>query len=146
MLLVAMARSERVTGLVGIAAAPDFTEDLIWNALTPDQQADMEKTGQLVVPNPYVEGNVIYPYGLITDGRNNLILNAPIPISCPVRLLQGLKDEEVPWQTANRIAEAIIGTDVDVLFDEDANHRFSEPDQLDTLLATLAEITRKQPN
>jgi hypothetical protein len=60
-----------------------------------------------------------------------------------VRLLQGLKDEEVPWQTANRIADAITGDDVDVLFDADADHRFSEPDQLDTLLATLAEITRK---
>ncbi|MDG2465777.1 MAG: alpha/beta hydrolase [Alphaproteobacteria bacterium] len=143
MLLVAMARPDRMAGLIGIAAAPDFTEDLIWNDLTPDQQADMEKTGRLSVPNPYVEGEVIYPYQLITDGRDHLILDHPIPITCPVRLLQGLKDAEVPWQTANRIADAITGDDVDVLFDADADHRFSEPDQLDTLLATLAEITRK---
>lgn len=143
MLLVAMARPDRVAGLVGIAAAPDFTETLIWNALTPEQQKDMEKTGQLSVPNPYVDGTVIYPYRLVVDGRDHLILNTPIAIHCPVRLLQGLKDEEVPWQTANHIADAITGDNVDVLFDAEANHRFSEPDQLDTLLATLAEITRK---
>ena len=145
MLLVAMERHDRIAGIVGIAAAPDFTEDLIWNELTPQQQADMEASGKISVPNPYSEGDVIYPYQLITDGRKNMILNAPIPITCPVRLLHGYKDEEVPWQTANRIADAITGDDVDVLFDADANHRFSEPNQLDTLLATLAEITRKQP-
>jgi len=143
MLLVAMARSNQVAGLIGIAAAPDFTEELIWNTMTPDQQKAMAASGQIAVPNPYVEGDVIYPYQLITEGRDHLVLGGKMPISCPVRLLHGMKDEEVPWQTANRIAAAIPHKDVQVLFDADANHRFSEPDQLDTLLATMAEITRQ---
>jgi len=143
MLLVAIARPEKISGLIGIAAAPDFTEELIWNALSKDQQKTMALNGQIALPNPYEESEVVYPYQLITEGRDHLVLGGMMPISCPVRLLHGMKDEEVPWQTANRIAEAIAHKNVQVLFDEDANHRFSEPDQLDTLLATLAEITRQ---
>ena len=143
MLLAAMARPDQISGLIGIAAAPDFTEELIWNTLTKDQQHAMKTSGQIAISNPYVEGEVIYPYQLIAEGRDHLVLGGKMEISCPVRLLHGMKDEEVPWQTANRIADAIPHHDVQVLFDADANHRFSEPDQLDTLLATLAEITRQ---
>ena len=144
MLLVAMARAGRVLGLVGIAAAPDFTETLIWNALTAEQQKDFEISGRLVVPNPYAaDAEVVYPYSLITDGRDNLVLGQEMAINCPVRLLHGKKDAEVPWQTAHDIAAAIPHDDVQVLFDADADHRFSENDQIDTILATLAEITRQ---
>ena len=144
MLLVAVARAQHVLGLVGIAAAPDFTETLIWNALTSEQQKDFQKSGRLIVPNPYTpDAEVVYPYSLIIDGRYNLILGQDMAINCPVRLLHGKKDAEVPWQTANDIARAIPHNDVQVLFDEDADHRFSESDQIDTILATLAEITRQ---
>ena len=144
MLLVAMARAGRVLGLVGIAAAPDFTETLIWNALDAEQQKDFEASGRLVVPNPYApDAEVIYPYNLITDGRDNLVLGQEMAIGCPVRLLHGKKDAEVPWQTAHDIARAIPHDDVQVLFDADADHRFSKDDQIDTILATLAEITRQ---
>ena len=67
MMLAARARPERIAGLIGIAAAPDFTDDLIWDSLTPDQQKQMAKDGQIALPNPYAFEDVIYPYQLITQ-------------------------------------------------------------------------------
>ncbi|MCG8621526.1 MAG: alpha/beta hydrolase [Proteobacteria bacterium] len=151
MLLAAEARPTlkqggRIKGLVGIAAAPDFTETLIWQTLTPAQQKAMAKDGHIALANPYSDDPVVYPYRLITDGRNNLLLGrgSPLAITCPVRLLHGMRDAEVPPATAQAIADALPAeTDVQVMLDADADHRFSQPDQIDTILATLAEITRQ---
>lgn len=148
MLLAAVARPRHIRGIVGIAAAPDFTETLIWQELTPEQREKMQSDGQIALPNPYSDEDVVFPYGLIVDGRDNLVLGKPLAIGCPVRLLHGMKDMEVPWQTAQAIADAIgrgaTGhDDVQVLLDAEAGHRYSEPDQIDTILATLAEITRQ---
>ena len=141
MVLVALSRPHQVRALVGIAAAPDFTEDLIWRALSQDQRAEMESTGRISLPNPYSDEDVIYPLNLITDGRKNLVLRTPLALSCPVRLLHGTADEEVPFETSEKLAANITHDNVEVVLVEGAGHRFSEPEHIDILLATLAEVT-----
>ena len=141
MLLAALARKDRVAGLIGIAAAPDFTDDLIWDDLTPDQQAAMARDGQIALPNPYSPEDVIYPYQLITEGRNHFVLRDRMATPYPVRLLHGMDDEEVPWQTAEKLAASFDGHDINTILVEGAGHRFSEPDQIDILLANLGEVT-----
>lgn len=140
MMLVARERRERIAGIIGIAAAPDFTRDLIWNALSEGEKGRMRQDGRIAVPNPYGAGDTIYPLHLIEDGEKHLILGGEIAVDCPVRLLHGGKDEEVPPITAERLAAAIISPDCEVIFDATADHRFSEPDQIDLLLSCLEAI------
>ena len=143
MLNVALARPDRVAGLIGIAAAPDFTEDLLWAAFTDDQRRQIEADGVIALPNPYADEPVIYPWHLITDGRHNLRLRGGLEITCPVHLLHGMQDEEVPWQTATATAAALACDDVEVTLVKDAGHRFSEPDQIGRLAAALDRMAAK---
>lgn len=143
MLLAARARPQRIAGMVGIAAAPDFTEDLIWAHLTTEQQDAMAQDGKIALPNPYADEDVIYPYQLILDGRQNFVLRDRQPAPYPVRLLHGMADEEVPWQTAETLANNLDGDDVMAVLVKDAGHRFSEPEQIDLLLAQLGDVTFK---
>ena len=135
-------RVDRRLVVAGIAAAPDFTEDLIWQPLDDDQRNKMKNDGQIAMENPYADDPVIYPYHLIEDGRQHLRLRAPLAITAPVRLLQGMNDTEVPWQTATRLADCLQSDDVVLHFDKTATHRFSEPSQLqllETVLVTLLD-------
>jgi len=143
MLNVAMARPERVAGLVGIAAAPDFTEDLLWAEFTDDQRRQIEADGIIALPNPYADEPVKYPWHLITDGRHNLRLRGGLDITCPVHLLHGMKDDEVPWQTATQTADCLAGPDVEVTLVKEAGHRFSEPDQLALLRGALDRMVSR---
>ena len=140
MLNLALARPARIAALVGIAAAPDFTEELIWNPLDKTAKADFQASGQISVENPYGDDPVVYPYHLIEDGRQHLRLQAPLPITVPVRLLHGMQDAEVPWQTATRLADQLQSDDVAVMLDRTATHRFSEPRQLAQLERVLDEL------
>ena len=140
MLNLAMARPARVAALIGIAAAPDFTEELSWNPLDEEAKAVFQAYGQISFENPYADDPVIYPYHLIEDGRQHLRLQAPLPINVPVRLLHGMKDAEVPWQTATRLADRLQSDDVAVILDKIATHRFSEPRQLAQLDRVLDEL------
>ena len=137
---LALARPARIAALVGIAAAPDFTEELIWNPLDETAKADFQASGQISFENPYADDPVLYPYHLIEDGRQHLRLKAPLPITVPVRLLHGIQDTEVPWQTAIRLADQLQSDDVTVLLDKTATHRFSEPHQLAQLERVLDEL------
>ena len=140
MLNLALARPARVAALVGIAAAPDFTEELIWNPLDDLAKADFKTSGQITFENPYTDDPVIYPYHLIEDGRQHLRLQTPLSINVPVRLLHGMQDEEVPWQTATRLAEKLQSDDVAVMLDNTATHRYSEPRQLTQLERVLDDL------
>ena len=137
MLNVALARPDRVAGLIGIAAAPDFTEDLLWAAFTDEQRRRIEADGVIALPNPYADEPVKYPWHLITDGRNNLRLRGGLDITCPVHLLHGMKDAEVPWRTATATAAALASEAVEVTLVKEAGHRFSEPEQIALLRGTL---------
>ena len=138
-LLVAIGRPERVAGLLGIAAAPDFTETLMWQAMTAEEQARLLAEGSLNAPSAYGEPLLITSR-LIEDGRQHLVLGGPIPISCPVRLLHGQQDPDVPWETALRTAERITGEDVRVTLIKDGAHRLSRPQDLALLSSTLAGL------
>lgn len=141
MLLTALARPERVCGLVGIAAAPDFTRDLIPQALNDHQKADLENTGYCEIPNCY-DDEEPYKIGkkLLDEGDNHILLDGEIPLDMPVRLIHGLLDEDVPWQTAQKIMEKIRSTDVEVQFVKSGDHRLSEPHDIDRLLRTVGAL------
>jgi pimeloyl-ACP methyl ester carboxylesterase len=130
MLLVALARPGRIAGLIGIAAAPDFTEDLIWARATPEQRAALESIGYVDNPSAYNETPYRITRRLIEEGRNHLLLGGPIAVTCPVRLIHGLADPDVPWQTSRRLAEALASTDVEITLVKGGGHRLSEPADL----------------
>lgn len=144
MLLCALERPERVAGLVGIAAAPDFTRDLIPPALTPDQLAQLDRQGYCDIPNCYDDQE---PYrirrSLLDEGDNHLLLNREIDLDIPVRLIHGIEDADVPWQTALKIMQQIKSTDVEIQFVKAGDHRLSEPQDLDRLTRTVATLLEK---
>jgi len=138
-LLLARRFPERVHALLGIAAAPDFTEKLMWPGFTPAQREQLQREGVLHIPSPYGPP-VPLTRRLIEDGRRHLLLNAPIPLDRPVRLLQGMRDAEVPWHFAQDIAARITAEDVRVTLVKDGDHRLSRPQDLALLEATVAEL------
>jgi pimeloyl-ACP methyl ester carboxylesterase len=138
-LLCALARRDRVAGLIGIAAAPDFTEALIWQALSFEQRARLMQDGVIHVPSQYGDPTPI-TRALIEDGRNHLLLSSPIALDCPVRLLQGQADPDVPWEMALRIADQVDSADVQVTLVKDGDHRLSRPQDLALLRQTLTPL------
>lgn len=141
MLLAALQRRERVAGLLGLAAAPDFTEDLIWDAFDTEQRAAMERDGRVEIPNCYDDAAPYYiTKRLIDDGRNQLLLRDRIGLDVPVRLIQGMCDEDVPWATALKISDCLATDDVEVQLVKDGGHRLSEPHDLGRLSQTLDSL------
>jgi pimeloyl-ACP methyl ester carboxylesterase len=143
-LLAAIARPDRIAGLIGIAAAPDFTETLIRPSLTPAQYETLARDGVLRVPGAF-GGEQIMTAGLLEDGAQHLLLGGKIPIACPVRLLQGQCDEDVPWRTALRIADCLDGQNVQVTLIKDGTHRLSRPQDLALLTQTAALLLENTP-
>ena len=142
MLLAARARRERVAALVGIAAAPDFTEAM-WEALDDARRATLMREGAVHEPSDYSDEPYTITRALIEDGRDHLLLGSPIPVSCPVRLLQGMKDTAVPWRTALKLAERLEGGDVEVTLVKSGDHRLSEPADIARLTRTLDEVLER---
>lgn len=138
-LLLALRHPARVAGLVGIAAAPDFTEELMWAQMPPEVRAEIAERGAWHRPSEY---GPPYPItrALIEDGRRNLLLGGPIRLGCPVRLLQGQADPDVPWQHALRLAEQVEGPDVEVTLVKNGDHRLSTPSDLALLGRTLGAL------
>lgn len=141
--LAALARPDRVAGLVGIAGAPDFTEDLVWARLDADQRRQLKERGELVYDSAYEDNPVPFTYQLIEEGRAHLIMRAPIELSCPVRLLHGMADPDVPYQTSLRLAERLKNTDVTVELIEDGDHRLSRDSDLARMLAIVDALSAK---
>ncbi len=128
-LLAAIARPARLAGLIGIAAAPDFTETLVRPSLTQAQHETLAREGVLRIASDY-GGEHIITARLLEEGLSHLILGEPIPVSCPVRLLQGQQDPDVPWRTALTIAERLASEDVRVTLIKDGDHRLSRAQDL----------------
>lgn len=137
MLLAARARPERVRALVGIAAAPDFTEDSLWPRLNAGQRAEITRAGRVVLPSEYDSAGYLYTRALVEDGRRNLVLRSPLPFAGKVRLLHGMRDQSVPWQRSLAIAEHIGADDVAVTLVKDGDHRLSRDEDLARLARVL---------
>jgi pimeloyl-ACP methyl ester carboxylesterase len=136
MLLVALTIPNRVAGLVGIASAPDFTE---WG-FPEDDRAILRTEGRIAEPSLYSIDPYITTLGFWENGQANLVLDAPIPLDCPVRLLHGVTDDEVPWEISQRLVAALTGRDVRLTLIKDGNHRLSREQDIALLVAQLAEI------
>lgn len=139
-LLVARAMPERVAGLVGIAAAPDFTEDLMWAQFSDAERAALA-TGRVEQPSDYSEEPYVITQKLIEDGRKRLVLRDALPLPFPVRLLQGTADVDVPPAVALRLMDHADSPDLRLVLVNGADHRFSTPECLDLITASIAEIT-----
>lgn len=137
-LLLAPGLGDRVAGFIGIAAAPDFTEDLMKPGLTETAREMLARDGVVDIPNPYGPPTPLTA-ALLEDGTRHLVLRAPIGIAAPIRLIHGQRDAEVPWQTSLRLAERITGDDVRLTLVKDGEHRLSRQ-------ADLAVIEREVMN
>ena len=142
MLLAALARPERVRGLVGIAAAPDFTHDLILPSLSVEDRRVLARDGVLRAPSAYGEPIPITSL-LLEDGEGHLLLRRPIALDCPVHLLHGQLDPDIPWQTALRLAAAIVGGAVTVELIKDGDHRLSRDDDLRRIAAAVDRVLQR---
>lgn len=143
MVKAAMARPEKVLGLVGIAVAPDFTEDLMWAGFDSAQRAALMTAGAVDLPSDYNDGPYRISRHLIEDGRRNLVLRDDISIACPVRLIHGQQDASVPWETSLRLAARIKGDDVMTHLVKDGDHRLSRPQDLTRLCGLVDELLMK---
>lgn len=132
MLLAALARRPRIAGLVGIASAVDFTEDLLWARMGPGEREALDRDGVYYQPNAYGDA---YPItrALIEEGRNHLLLRGPIALECPVSLIHGMDDPDVPVETSMRLAQCLASQDVTVALFKGGGHRLSEPEDLKRL-------------
>jgi pimeloyl-ACP methyl ester carboxylesterase len=128
-----------LAGLVLIAPAPDFTEALMWNRFSPEVRQEIESKGVWLRPSPYGEP---YPItrALIEEGRNHLLLGGAIDVGCPVRILQGAQDPDVPWRHAFALAHRLPADDVVLTMIQDGDHRLSRPQDIALILAAVAEI------
>lgn len=140
-LLVARAMPERVAGLVGVAAAPDFTQDLMWDSYSPAEQAELRARGQREEPSEYSPEPNIITLRFIEEGAQHLVLRTPLPLPFPVRLLQGTADVDVPPSVALRLVDHADSPDLRLTLVKSADHRFSTPACLDLITAAIAEVS-----
>lgn len=136
MLLVALARPERVSALVGIAAAPDFTD---WG-FDPAQKAAIRSDGRLEEPSPYGEAPYVTTRAFWESGESLKLLGGEIAIDCPVRLLHGLDDEDVPWRISFRLMESLRTADARTTLIKGGDHRLSRPGDIAHLIATVEAL------
>ena len=129
-----------LTGLVLIAPAVDFTEALMWQRFPPEIRKQIEETGSWRRPSQYSDEAYLITRQLIEDGRKHLLLGALIETGCPVRILQGVKDEDVPWEHAVSLVSRIARDDVVLTLVKDGDHRLSRPEDIERLLAAVAEF------
>jgi pimeloyl-ACP methyl ester carboxylesterase len=144
-LLVALARPEKVAGLLLIAPAVDFTEALLWARLPDEARRQIAQEGKCHRPSAYDPQSYPITRSLIEDGRKHLIMGGPIVLHCPVRILQGMKDPDVPWEHVLKLANLIEG-DVTLTLVRQGDHRLSTSKDLAlierTLEALIADVTK----
>ena len=140
-LLVCRAMPTRVHGLVGVAAAPDFTEDSMWASFDETQRRTINENGQLDLPSDYDDSPYIITKKLIEEGRNQLVLRKPLPLPFPVRFLQGTDDADVDQSVALRLLDHVSGDDVRLTLVKGADHRFSTPECLAMMTDAIDQIT-----
>lgn len=139
-LLLAMQKPRRVAGIIGIASAPDFTENHLLAKLNKKQLRELESKGKTMVASD--EGDH-YPITrkFIEEARHHLLLEEDkIPINCPVRLLHGTKDEDIPWETSLLLNEKLVSEDVKTILIENGSHTLSEPKDIKKILSVVDKM------
>jgi len=128
-----------LAGLVLIAPAPDFTEELMWRSFSPEVREEIETKGVWLRPSHYGEP---YPItrALIEEGRNHLLLGSTIEVGCPVRILQGAQDPDVPWRHAFALAHRLPSDDVVLTMIQDGDHRLSRPQDIARIITAVREF------
>jgi len=128
----------RPAALVLIAPAPDFTERLMWDAFPPEAKTAIEETGVHLQPSLYSDDPYPITRALIEDGRRHLLLDGTVETGCPVHILQGMEDPDVPWQHAMRLVEHLPADSVQITLVKDGDHRLSRPEDIDRMIAAVA--------
>lgn len=140
-LLLAREHGPRVAGFLGIAAAPDFTSEAApWIPLPPDQRAELDRDGRVTTPNPYGDAPTVMTARLFEDGARQTVLGAPLALPMPVRLLHGSQDADVPLAVSLALVDHAEAPDLRLCVLKGADHRFSSPEALGLIEATLAEL------
>ena len=129
-----------VAGMVLIAPAADFTEELMWKRMPPEVRAEIEQKGVWERPSAYSTEPYLITRGLIEEGRNHLLLGGMIETGCPVRILQGVRDEDVPWQHAVELSARFARDDVVLTLVKDGDHRLSSQEDIERMIAAVAEF------
>ena len=132
--------SDAVSGIVLIAPAVDFTQELMWNRMSPDVRRTIEEKGVWERPSAYSEAPYLITRRLIEEGRNHLLLGGMIETGCPVRILQGVQDPDVPWQHVVELTARFARDDVVLALVKDGDHRLSRPQDIERLIAAIEEI------
>jgi pimeloyl-ACP methyl ester carboxylesterase len=140
-LLAARARPERLAGLVLIAAAPDFTERMLLKGLSPADRIALERDGRLERPSQYSPEPSVFTWKLIEEGRRHLLLDKKLVLPCPVRLLHGQSDPDVPWEYSLQIASHLDSPEVITTLIKGGDHRLSTLADIARLIATVEELS-----
>ena len=141
-LLLARAVPERVAGVVGIAAAPDFTEDSLWAIFSESQRAALLREGRVAVPSDHATDRYVITRRLIEEGRDRLILRAPLDLPFPVRLLHGTADRDVPVSVALRLIDHANAPNMRLVLLKGADHRFSTPECLKMISDAIEQVSQ----
>ena len=139
-LLTALKRPERIKALIGIASAPDFTEDLMWDKFDELTKNALLKEGIYYEPTEYDEQPYTITLPLIEDGRTHLVLRERLGINVPIRLLHGMSDSDVPYEVSLKLAEHVVSDDVEVILIKDGDHRLSTSKDLIILTAQIEKL------
>ncbi|GJL92504.1 alpha/beta hydrolase [Hyphococcus sp.] len=138
--LLACAQPEKIAAMVFIAPAPDFTERLMWPSFSQAQRDQIMHDGRIELPSDYSDQPEIITRNLIEDGRTHLVMSDRIAIRQPVRILQGMKDDAVPYAHALAFAALLESDDVEITLTPDGDHRLSTPTDLVRLAAVLDRL------
>ena len=131
----------KLAGMVLIAPAADFTEELMWKKFSPEVKRQIETMGSWQRPSDYSPEPYVITRGLIEDGRKHLLLGGLIETGCPVRILQGVQDADVPWQHAMELSSRLARDDVVMTLVKDGDHRLSRPEDIERLIAAVQELS-----
>ncbi len=136
-LLLALARPQQIRALVLLAPAPDFTQAIFDDELSPTERKHLLRNGHIERPSEYSDQPYLITQRLIEDGRQHLLLDRPIDLTCPVRILHGMRDSDVAWQRSLTLLERLQSDDVTLTLLKNGDHRLSNPDDLRRLTTVV---------